>query len=147
MPRGIMAESLPEETDMGIFDSLSNVLKNYTGGQTQNSETAAEDFNQVAQTAPHNVVAEGLAAAFRSNQTPAFGNLIGNLFSRSNGEQKAGILNHLLTSVGPGVLALVAGGALSSGLLRTGGQQITPEQAQAVSPEVVQQLAAHAEKS
>ena len=132
---------------MGIFDSLSNVLKNYTGGQTQNTETAAADFNQVAQTAPPNVVAEGLAAAFRSNQTPAFGNLIGNLFSQSSGEQKSGILNHLLASVGPGVLAEVAGPALSTRLSGTGGQQITPDQAQAVSPELVQQLATHAEKS
>jgi hypothetical protein len=133
---------------MGIFDSLSNVLKNYTGGQTQKTETAAEDFDQVAQTAPHNVLAEGLAAAFRSNQTPAFGNLIGNLFSQSSGEQKAGILNHLLTAVGPGVLAQVAGGALSTTLSGNAGQQqITPEQAQAVSPDVVQQMATHAEKS
>jgi hypothetical protein len=133
---------------MGILDSLSDVLKNYTGGQTQNTETAAEDFNQVAQTAPHNVVAEGLAAAFRSNQTPAFGNLIGNLFSQSSGEQKAGILNHLLASVGPGVLAQIAGGALSAPSSGSAGQQqITPEQAQALSPEVVQQLATHAEKS
>jgi len=87
---------------MGILDSLGDVLKNYTGGQAQNTQTATEDFSQVAQTAPHNVIAEGLAAAFRSNQTPAFGNLIGNLFSQSSGEQKAGILKHLLASVGQG---------------------------------------------
>ena len=84
---------------MGILDSLSDVLKNYSGGQTQNTENAAKHFDQVAQAAPHNVIAEGLAAAFRSDQTPAFGNLVGNLFSQSGGEQKAGILNQLLASV------------------------------------------------
>jgi len=88
-----------------------------------------------------------LAAAFRSNQTPAFGNLIGKLFSQSSGEQKAGILKHLLASVGQGVLAQVAGSPLFQGLSENvGQQQVTPEQAQAVSPEVVQQLATHAEK-
>ena len=133
---------------MGILDSLGDVLKNYTGGQAQNTQTATEDFSQVAQTAPHNVIAEGLAAAFRSNQTPAFGNLIGNLFSQSSGEQKAGILNHLLASVGPGVLAQVGGSTLFPGLSENlGQQQVTPEQARAVSPEVIQQLATHAEKS
>jgi hypothetical protein len=130
---------------MGILDSLSDVLKNYSGGQTQNTANAAEHFDQVAQVAPRSVIAEGLAAAFRSDKTPAFGNLVGNLFSQSSGEQKAGILNQLLASAGPGVLAQLAGGATS--LPRSAGQQITPDQAQAVSPEVVQQLATHAEKS
>jgi hypothetical protein len=130
---------------MGILDSLSDVLKNYSGGQTQNTANAAEHFDQVAQVAPRNVIAEGLAAAFRSDKTPAFGNLVGNLFSQSSGEQKAGILNQLLASAGPGVLAQLAGGVTS--LPGSEGQQITPDQAQAVSPEVVQQLATHAEKS
>ena len=130
---------------MGILDSLSDVLKNYSGGQTQNTANAAEHFDQVAQVAPRNVIAEGLAAAFRSDKTPAFGNLVGKLFSQSSGDQKAGILNQLLASAGPGVLAQLAGGATS--LPGSAGQQITPDQAQAVSPEVVQQLATHAEKS
>jgi hypothetical protein len=130
---------------MGILDSLSDVLKNYSGGQTQNTANAAEHFDQVAQVAPRNVIAEGLAAAFRSDKTPAFGNLVGNLFSQSSGEQKAGILNQLLASAGPGVLAQLALGVPS--LPGSEGQQITPDQAQAVSPEVVQQLATHAEKS
>jgi hypothetical protein len=42
-------------------------------------------------------------------------------------------------------LAQLAGGVTS--LPGSEGQQITPDQAQAVSPEVVQQLAIHAEKS
>jgi len=132
---------------MGILDSLSDVLKNYSVGKTQNTANAAEHFDQVAQTAPHNVIAEGLAAAFRSDQTPAFGNLVSHLFSQSNGEQKAGVLNQLLASVGPGALAQLGGGGALAGLLGGAGQQITPDQAQAVSPEVVQQLATHAEKS
>ena len=49
--------------------------------------------------------------------------------------------------MGPAALAQVAGGALSTRLLGSAAQQVTPDQAQAVSPEVVQQLATHAEKS
>ena len=132
---------------MGILDSLNDVLKNYSGGQAQNAGNAAEHYDQVAQAAPTSVIAEGLAAAFRSDQTPAFGNLVSSLFSQSSGEQKAGILNHLLASAGPQVLAQLGGGGALAQLLQAGAQQITPDQAQAVSPDVVQQLATHAEKN
>ena len=132
---------------MGILDSLRDVLKNYSGDQMHNSANAAEHFDQVAQAAPNNIIADGLAAAFRSDQTPAFGNLVGHLFSHSNGEQKAGILNQLLASVGPEVLSQIGGGGALAGLLGRTGQQLSPDQAQAVSPETVQQLATQAEKS
>lgn len=42
-------------------------------------------------------------------------------------------------------MSLAGGGALAS--LLGAGKQITPSQAQAVSPEMVQQLASHAEKA
>jgi hypothetical protein len=130
---------------MGLLDSLKDVLNQYTSSSTQNTANASQHFDQVAQAASPNVIAEGLSAVFRSDQTPAFGNLVGNLFSQSNGEQKAGMLNQLLASVGPGALASLAGGGGLASLL--GGKQITPEQAQNVSPDVVQQIATHAEKS
>ncbi len=132
---------------MGILDSLSDVLKNYSGGQTPNPANAEQHFDQVAESAPRSMIAEGLAAAFRSDQTPAFGNLLGNLFSQSSGEQKAGILNQLLASVGPGVLSQFAGAGALSQLLGGGGQPISSAQAQSIPPEVVQQLATHAEKA
>jgi hypothetical protein len=131
---------------MGILDSLNDVLKNYSGGQNQSAANAEQHFDQVAQAAPSNVIAEGLAAAFRSDQTPAFGNLVSSLYSQSSGDQKAGILNQLLASAGPGILTQLVGGGALAGLLGQGGQ-ITPEQAQTVSPEVVQQIATHAEKA
>ena len=53
-------------------------------------------------------------------------------------------LNTLLSALGPSMLA---SGGLSSlaGLLR-GGNNVTPEQAEQVPPETIQQLAEHAEK-
>ena len=82
--------------------------------------------------------------------------MLSSLFNQSSGEQKAGIVNQLLASAGPGVLSqLTAGGggaALASllgvakpiGYLKT---QVTPEQAQQISSEALQQLATHAEKA
>jgi hypothetical protein len=135
---------------MGLLDELNNVLQQYANnpGSGQVPAKVEQHFDQVAQASPKNVMAEGLASAFRSNNTPDFGQMLGSLFNQSNGEQKAGILNQLLASAGPGLLAQLAGGGggLSS-MLSGGGSQITTTQAQQVSPEVVQQLAARAEKS
>ena len=131
---------------MGLMGEVTDLLKQYTGGSGQVPSNVNEHFDQVAQAVPQSHVADGLAAAFRSDQTPAFGQMIGGLFGQSNGEQKAGLLNQLLGSVGPGMLTSLAGGGALASVLG-GGQTITPQQAQQVSPEVVQQLAAHAEKS
>ncbi|MGC1424731.1 MAG: hypothetical protein WA815_20415 [Terracidiphilus sp.] len=132
---------------MTLLDSVTNVLKQYTGGSTPNPENATEHFDQVAQTSSPNAIADGLSAMFKSDQTPAFGSMIGNLFSQSNGEQKAGMLNQLIASVGPGTVAQMAGGGVLASLLGGGASQITPQQAQNISPEVVQQIATHAEKT
>jgi hypothetical protein len=133
---------------MSLLDSVKDVLNQYTSGSKQNNTAdASAHFDQVAQAADHNTIAEGLAAVFHSEQTPAFGNLVSNLFSQSNGDQKAGMLNQLLASVGPGALSQLAGGGALASLLGGGAKQITPDQAQNVSPELVQQLAVHAEKN
>jgi len=132
---------------MGLLDSVSDVLKHYAGGATANTANAADHFDKVAQAVPQDTIADGLSAVFRSNQTPAFGNIVGSLFSQSNGEQKAGLLNHLLSSVGPGALSQFPGGGALASLLGGGATTISPEQAQNVSPELVQQVASHAEKT
>jgi hypothetical protein len=129
---------------MTLLDSVTNVLKQYTGGSTPNVANATEHF---AQTSSPNAIADGLSAMFKSDQTPAFGNMVGSLFSQSNGDQKAGMLNQLIASVGPSTVAQMAGGGVLASLLGGGASQITPQQAQNVSPEVVQQIAAHAEKT
>ena len=142
---------------MSWMNSIGNLLSEYrsTGSAPQPPPNVNGHFDQVAQAAPPSAIAEGLAAAFRSNQTPAFGQMLGNLFAQSNGEQKAGLLNHLLGAVGAGNLAQILSGAGLGGLLSggntqanagSGNTQITPEQAEKISPDVVQQMATHAEK-
>jgi hypothetical protein len=128
--------------------SLMDLLKQYVGGAGPTNEADVhEHFDQVSQSMPRSAMADALSYAFRSDQTPAFGQMIGSMFSQSNGDQKAGMLNQLLSSVGPGALASVAGGGMLSSLLSGGAKQLTPEQAQGISPETVQQLASHAERA
>jgi hypothetical protein len=128
--------------------SLLDMLKKYAGGTTPTSDAEVhQHFDEVSQSVPQNEMASALSHAFRSDQTPEFGQMISSMFSQSNGEQKAGMLNHLLASVGPGALAQIPGGSRLSGLLSGGASQVTPEQAQNVSPEAVQQLASRAEQS
>jgi len=71
--------------------------------------------------------------------------MLGNLFANSNPDQRAGILNQLLSAVGPSGLASGALGNLG-GLLRGGNANVSPEQANEVSPDAVQQFAEHIEK-
>ena len=137
---------------MGLFDQLSSVLQQYSGTAASGQPPAGVDqhFDQVAQAAPPSVLAEGLSAAFRSSDTPAFGQMLSSLFNQSSGEQKAGIVNQLLASAGPGVLSQLTaagGGAGLASLLGSGQSPLTAEQAQQLSPEAVQQLASGAEKA
>ena len=127
------------------LSDLLDILKQYRGASALTPPaTVEEDYSQVAQSAPQSHLASGLAEAFRSDQTPPFSQMLGTLFGNSNGQQRAGILNQLLRAIGPGLLA---SGGLSSlaGWLR-GGNNVTPEQADKIPPETVQQLAEHAEK-
>ena len=95
---------------MGWFNQVGNLLKHYTSGGAAAAAPAPDaqaHFDQVAQAAPKGVIAEGLAAAFRSDRTPAFGQMLSTLFANSNGDQKAGMLNQLFSSVSPGMLTQV----------------------------------------
>jgi hypothetical protein len=135
---------------MPWMDQVGSLLKQYTSGGAAAATAPAQDvnahFDQVAAAAPCSAIAEGLAAAFHSDQTPAFGNMLSGLFVNSTGEQKAGLLNQLMANVTPAMLSSIAGGAGLAGLMKGGGP-ITPEQAQQVSPEAVQQIAARAKQA
>ena len=134
---------------MDWTDQVGNMLKQYTpgGAAAQPAPDVHAHFDQVAKAAPTSVIADGLAAAFNSDKTPAFGQMLSSLFSNSTGDQKVGMLNQLLTSVSPGILTQILSGAGLAGLLGAGKTQLTPDQAQKLSPEVVQQLATHAQSS
>ena len=129
---------------MAWMNMLGGLVQQFAGGQAT-PEQAEQHFDTVAQAAPPGALASSLADAFRSDQTPAFGQLASQLFGNSNSSQKAGMLNALLASAGPALMSGGAGALL--GRLAGGGQRpLTPEEAEQVPPEVVNQLATHAEK-
>ncbi|MGZ3185050.1 MAG: hypothetical protein ACXU8N_21675 [Telluria sp.] len=136
------------------FD-LGGLLQQYAGGQQNvNPQQAEYDFERIADQAPTEQLASGVTEALRSDQTPPFPNMVSNLFGNSNPNQRAGMLNQLLGSVGPGLLSSLAGGVLGNlmrnhSMQQQGAQtvpQITPEVAAQVPPQEVQQIAQHAEQ-
>jgi hypothetical protein len=127
------------------LNDLIGVLNQYRGASASNPPATVErDYSQVASQASQSDLAGGLANAFRSDETPPFGQMLSSLFGKSTGQQRAGILNQLLSAVGPSVLTSGVLGNLT-GLLR-GGTTVTPEQADRIPPEAVKELAEHAEK-
>jgi hypothetical protein len=130
---------------MDWMNQVSGLLQQYQNAQPNNApDTVHNDFDQFAQAAPHSALADGLAAAFRSDQTPSFGQMASQLFGQSNGQQRAGILNTLISTLGPTIVSQILtrhGGSGLAGLLGGGQQQVTPEQAEQVSPETLQGIA------
>jgi hypothetical protein len=123
---------------MGLMDILNQVV----GGGT----VSDRQFDQVVENAPADVVAAGLAGAFRSDQTPDIGQMVGQLFGNSNGQQQAGMLNQILATLGPAAAASLAGGVLGR-VLSPGANQVTPAQASQLSPKDVQDVVEHAHQN
>jgi hypothetical protein len=132
------------EIDMAI--DLGNLLQQYMGG-SGNAHQAEGDFDQVAQNAPRSAVAQGVTQAMRSDQTPPFPQMVGQMFNHGDPDQRAGMLNQLISGAGPALLSSVAGGALGS-LFRgkDAPAKVTPEQAATMTPQQVQQIAEQAEQ-
>src|ERR1700761_1209063 len=120
--------------------NLMGLLQQYANPAASNSANVEKDFYHVSQNAPSTHLATGLTEAFQSKQTPPFPQMLGNLFSNSNGQQQAGILNMLLGAAGPAVGSGILGNLLG------GASQVTPQQAQQVPPEAVHQLAEQAQQ-
>lgn len=134
---------------MDWMNQIGGLLQQYQGAKpNQAPDTVEDDFDQFSQNAPPSALADGLAAAFRSEQTPPFGQMLSQLFNQSSGQQRAGILNTLISTLGPTLVSQVlsrsGGGSGLAGLLGGGQQEITPEQAEQVSPEALQRIAEQA---
>ncbi len=119
---------------MGWIDLLNQVA----GGSG-----AERHFDQLAEHAPREVLGQSVADAFRSDKTPPYEQMVGQLFGRSDPSQQAGLLNQLIAAVGPALMSGAAGGVLSN-VLSPGATQVTPEQASKLDPSQVEQIVAHA---
>jgi hypothetical protein len=132
---------------------LTDLLRQYTGGSGASVAAGRDpaaierDFDEVSQQTPANDLSDGLAAAFRSDQTPPFPEMLSRLFGRSSGAQRAGILQNLIATLGPTVLAQILGRRGLGGVLGGGKpDEISPEVAAQVPPEVVKEAAEQAER-
>ena len=137
---------------MSWLEQINDVLQRYRNAPgTTAPPDASTDFAKVAAHAPPEAISGGLAEAFRSTNTPPFGQMLSELFSSSGPQQRAGILNHLLAGAGPaaaGMLSRVLGqGPGSQPQPAAAGQAtVTPEQAQQIDPNAVRDLANQAQQ-
>ena len=126
--------------------SLRDILTQYADRSYQQPiDTAPDDFERIATDAPPEILRDGLADAFRSDETPPFPQMVAQLFGRSDGQQRAGILNEILASLGGAAMGGLSRGPLGD-LARNGRHQISPQEAERISPEQLQETVARAER-
>ncbi|HEX5708307.1 MAG TPA: hypothetical protein VFX96_13470 [Pyrinomonadaceae bacterium] len=111
---------------MDWMKGLNDVLQQYNGASPDSApDTVEDDFDQLTNAAPQSAVADGLSEAFRSEQTPPFPNMLGQVYQQSSGQERANILNTLLAALGPTILSQImsrAGGSTqTSGGASAGG--------------------------
>ena len=127
---------------MSWLNEIGTLLQQYKGASASSPPpSATEDFAKIADRAPSSALSDGLSAAFRSQSTPSFGEMIAQLFAQSDGAQRSGILDHLLAAAGPAASGVL--GSLNRGAAGAGAAQA---QAQQLPPEAVKRLADEAEK-
>lgn len=101
---------------MPIGSDFGRILDQYSDASAAGNQSNVEqDFDQVAQQAEPELLEHGLSQAFRSDQTPPFGNMVGQMFGQADSGQRAGMLNQLIGALGPAVIGSILGG-------RAGGQ-------------------------
>jgi hypothetical protein len=85
---------------MGLLDDVKGMLTQYAAGSMPSGDAGAH-FQQVTQSVDSGTLAQGIAAAMRSDQTPPFAQLVSQLFASGSGDQKMAMLSTLLSSVPP----------------------------------------------
>ena len=131
---------------MTLLDEIGGLLNQYSAGNAT-SDDVHSAYDRVAHTVPQSTLADGISHAFRSDQTPAFEQMVGNLYGQSNPDQKAGLLNQILAALGPNAAQVLGGSGALAGIggLLSGGA-VTPQQAQQVPAQQVEVLAQQAAK-
>src|SRR4030095_13901040 len=125
-----------------------DILRHYMDDKTtSDSNLTEEHYEEVARAAPSDVLGRGVAAAFRDQNTPSFGDMVAQLFGHSSPQQRAGVVNQLLHSIGPGVMALL-GGVIrrESAPANSVVPQLTPAEAAALTPAQVKEIATEAQQ-
>ena len=126
---------------MSLGGLIGGLLQKYAGSGAP-TEQASEHYDQVSKNADPSLMADAIGSMMRSSDTPPFADIVGQLFGRGTGEQKASMLNAILASAGPAVLSQLSG--LIPGI--SAQTQVSAAQAQAVPADAVTQIANHAEQ-
>lgn len=121
---------------MGLMD----VLGRYSQDMNPPPPQVSEDFAHVAQEVPPETLSTGLQHAFRSEVTPPFEQMVGQLYERSDDHQRAGLLNEILRALPSGGAGTILGNLLP----RAGAGTVTPQDARDVNASDVESAAAQA---
>jgi hypothetical protein len=81
-----------QEDAMGLMD----VLGRYANPQDQPPPHVFDDFDNVAREAPPEMLSGGLEDAFRSDATPPFEQMVGQLYDRSSPDVRSSLLREIL---------------------------------------------------
>lgn len=137
---------------MGLLDQLGQLADQFSKGQASESDIHSS-YEQAARQLPQSDLSAGISHVFNSPETPPFEQMLSGLFNNSNATQKADLLNQILRALGPNAGQLLAqaglGGLAASAASSPGSGgpiEVTPQQAQQVSPQDVQVLAQNAAK-
>lgn len=132
---------------MSVLDNLGGILKQVQSGNVSEADVHGA-FDQVAGKVSSDTLASGLAHAFNSDQTPPFEQMLSGLFGQSSPQQKAGLLNQIGSALGPNVVSQLATSAGLGGIAASlAGGNVTPQQAQQVSPDQVTAFAKTASRN
>ena len=135
---------------MDWLKHVSDIIDKYGSDRTQGVPSSVEgDFDRLTQHAPASAVSDGLAEAFRSDQTPPFANMLSELFRRSPATQKTSVLNTLVTVLGPTLVSQMLarhGAARAAQEVETRQGSISPEVADQVPASSIEAIAKEAEQ-
>ena len=120
---------------MGLLD----VLGRYANQPDRPPPQVFDDFHAVANEASPEDLGQGLEDAFNSDATPPFEQMVGHLYERSDPHVRAGLLNEILGSLGGAAGAGLGGGILGNMLRRGANQRVSPDEAQGIPANDIEQ--------
>ena len=128
---------------MGMMDILGRYADSRRPAPPPEIEN---DFDQIAHEAAPDALQDGIAEAFRSDETPPFEEMVAQLFEHSEPGVRAGLLDNLLAGLAPSVLGAANGGLADVWRRYAAGARVAPERAAEVEPLEVQEVARQARR-
>jgi len=125
---------------MGMMD----ILGRYAERRAPPQVDIQHDFEEVAHEAGPDAMQDGIAEAFRSDETPPFEEMVAQLFEGSEPHVRAGLLDNLLAGLKP--TSMGAGGLSDIWRRYAAGARVSPDRAARVDPAEVQEVARQARK-